>query len=145
MIEAISSSMATNPRSQQLLEKGKREGSYMEMDDFLQLLTAQISNQDPLEPMKDTEFISQMANIASLEQMQQFSQGFESFADSHKDMVTHAYLGRQVSIEDENQVVSGIVDAVNKAEDGLITVQVMGKDYDPEKITRVSLAGVSDQ
>ena len=64
---------------------------------------------------------------------------------AHKDMVTQAYLGRQVSIEDENQVVSGIVDAVNKAEDGLITVQVMGKDYDPEKITRVSLAGVSDQ
>ena len=135
MIEAISSSLANNPRSQQIADQGKREGAYMEMDDFLQLLTAQISNQDPLEPMKDTEFISQMANIASLEQMQQFSQGFESFADSHKDMVTHAYLGRQVSI----------VDAVNKAEDGLITVQVMGKDYDPEKITRVSLAGVSDQ
>ena len=145
MIEAISSSMATNPRSQQLLEKGKREGSYMEMDDFLQLLTAQISNQDPLEPMKDTEFISQMANIASLEQMQQFSKGFENFADSHKDMVTQAYLGRQVSVENENGIVSGLVDAVNKAEDGKVTVQVKGKDYDPEKISRVSLSGFSDQ
>ncbi len=137
--------MATNPRSQQLVEKGKREGSYMEMDDFLQLLTAQISNQDPLEPMKDTEFISQMANIASLEQMQQFSKGFENFADSHKDMVTQAYLGRQVSVENENGLVSGIVDAVNKAEDGNVTVQVKGKDYDPEKISRVSLPGFSDQ
>ena len=56
----------------------------MQMDDFLQLLTAQIANQDPLEPMKDTEFISQMANIASLEQMQQFSKGFRKGADSHQ-------------------------------------------------------------
>ena len=145
MIEAISSSLANNPRSQQIADQGKREGSYMEMDDFLQLLTAQISNQDPLEPMKDTEFISQMANIASLEQMQQFSKGFENFADSHKDMVTQAYLGRQVSVENENGIVSGIVDAVNKAEDGKVTVQVKGIDYDPEKISRVSLSGFSDQ
>ena len=116
----------------------------MQMDDFLQLLTAQIANQDPLEPMKDTEFISQMANIASLEQMQQFSKGFENFADSHKDMVTQAYLGRKVNIEDEGKSITGIVDAVNKAEDGEVTVQVNGKDYSPENISRVSLSGVSN-
>ena len=56
--------------------------SQLEMQDFLQLLTSQITNQDPLEPMKDTEFISQMANIASLEQMQQFTDGFSNFAQS---------------------------------------------------------------
>ena len=38
----------------------------MEMDDFLQLLTAQIGNQDPLEPMKDTEFMSQMGTLPHL-------------------------------------------------------------------------------
>ena len=118
----------------------------MQMDDFLQLLTAQIANQDPLEPMKDTEFISQMANIASLEQMQQFSKGFETFADSHKDMVAQAYLGRQVNIDEDGKTVSGTVDAVSKSEDGEITVQVNGKDYSPENISRVSLTkGVSDQ
>ena len=85
-----------------------------------------------------------MANIASLEQMQQFSKGFENFADSHKDMVTQAYLGRNVNIEDEGKSISGIVDAVNKAEDGEVTVQVNGKDYSPENISRVSLPGVSN-
>lgn len=115
----------------------------MQMDDFLQLLTAQIANQDPLEPMKDTEFISQMANIASLEQMQQFSKGFETFADSHKDMVAQAYLGRQVNIKDNERSVSGVVEAVDKAEDGKISVQVNGKSYDPQDITRVSASGES--
>ena len=140
MIDAISSSLASNPRSNAIEEQGKREGSTMQMDDFLQLLTAQIANQDPLEPMKDTEFISQMANIASLEQMQQFSKGFETFADSHKDMVAQAYLGRQVNIDEDGKTVSyWSVDAVNKSEDGEITVQVNGKDYSPENISRVSL------
>jgi len=144
MIDAISSSLAANPRVKEISEQGTRDGATMQMDDFLQLLTAQIANQDPLEPMKDTEFISQMANIASLEQMQQFSEGFENFADSHKDMVTQAYLGRKVNIEDEGKSISGIVDAVNKAEDGEVTVQVNGKDYSPENISRVSLSGASN-
>ena len=144
MIDAISSSLAANPRVKEISEQGTRDGATMQMDDFLQLLTAQIANQDPLEPMKDTEFISQMANIASLEQMQQFSKGFENFADSHKDMVSQAYLGRKVNIEDEGKSITGIVDAVNKAVDGVVTVQVNGKDYSPENISRVSLSGASN-
>ena len=138
MIDAISSTLASNPRSNTIAEQGKRDGATMQMDDFLQLLTAQISNQDPLEPMKDTEFISQMANIASLEQMEQFSKGFETFADSQKDMVAQAYLGRQVNVTDGERSISGVVDAVDKAEDGQISVQVNGQSYNPQDITRVS-------
>ena len=141
MIDAISSTLASNPRSNTIAEQGKRDGATMQMDDFLQLLTAQISNQDPLEPMKDTEFISQMANIASLEQMEQFSKGFETFADSQKDMVAQAYLGRQVNVTDGERSISGVVDAVDKAEDGQISVQVNGQFYNPQDITRVSIPG----
>ncbi|MEC9124226.1 MAG: flagellar hook capping FlgD N-terminal domain-containing protein, partial [Verrucomicrobiota bacterium] len=133
MIEAIAAAQSNqNPRSSALTEQSERNGSYMQMDDFLQLLTSQISNQDPLEPMKDTEFISQMANIASLEQMQQFTKGFESFADSQKDMVAQAYLGRLVSISNEGTEVSGLVESVEKSEDGKISVLVSGKGYDPK-------------
>ncbi len=141
MIEAIAATAQSNsnPRSSALADQANQSGSYMQMEDFLQLLTSQISNQDPLEPMKDTEFISQMANIASLEQMQQFTKGFESFAASQKDMVAQAYLGRIVSITEEGREVSGLVESVEKSEDGAISVLVSGKNYDPQNITRVSL------
>ena len=140
MIEAIAAATSSdNPRSSSLNKQEESSGSYMQMEDFLQLLTSQISNQDPLEPMKDTEFISQMANIASLEQMQQFTKGFESFASSQKDMVAQAYLGRIVTINDQGNDVEGLVDSVEKSADGLINIQVGGNSYDPMDITRVSL------
>ena len=139
MIDAITSSTVIDQRSQEIQSQSKREGSYMQMDDFLQLLTAQIGNQDPLEPMKDTEFISQMANIASLEQMQQFSKGFESFATSHDKMVSQNYLGKDVVIEDEASTVSGVVTSVEKNAEGELKVVVNGNSYDTSSITKVSL------
>ena len=89
--------------------------------------------------MKDTEFISQMANIASLEQMQQFSKGFESFANSHKDMVAQAYLGRVVEIKSGGEQLSGTVHSVERTDDGKISVLVNDKAYDPNDIVKVSL------
>jgi len=73
MIESIAKSQSVSNLSSTVSSSSGASSSSntaMQMDDFLQLLTSQITNQDPLEPMKDTEFISQMANIASLEQMQ---------------------------------------------------------------------------
>ncbi|MFI5337002.1 MAG: flagellar hook capping FlgD N-terminal domain-containing protein, partial [Opitutales bacterium] len=37
--------------------------------DFLQLLSTQLQNQDPMQPMDDTQFIAQMAQFSSLQQM----------------------------------------------------------------------------
>lgn len=45
-------------------------------DAFLQILIAQLANQDPMEPMKDTDFIAQMAQFSALEQMQALNQSF---------------------------------------------------------------------
>jgi len=124
-------------------KQAAENNSQLKMDDFLQLLTNQITNQDPLEPMKDTEFISQMANIASLEQMQQFTQGFSKFADSHGEMLAQAYLGNLVQIKDGNNQVSGRVDAVEKLDDGSSKLIIDGNSYDANSVTRVELADSS--
>jgi len=43
-------------------------------DEFLQLLVTQMTHQDPLEPMDDTEFIAELAQFSSLEQMQNMNE-----------------------------------------------------------------------
>lgn len=39
-------------------------------DAFLQLLTTQMQNQNPLQPQADGEFLAQLAQFSSLEQLQ---------------------------------------------------------------------------
>ena len=141
MIDTISQSSLIGNAPSLSANQAAENNSQLKMDDFLQLLTSQITNQDPLEPMKDTEFISQMANIASLEQMQQFTQGFSKFADSHGEMLAQSYLGNHVKINNGIKEISGRVDAVEKLEDGSIRLEVDGESYDPKDVSRVQLTG----
>jgi len=141
MIDTISQSSLIGNAPSLSANQAAENNSQLKMDDFLQLLTSQITNQDPLEPMKDTEFISQMANIASLEQMQQFTQGFSKFADSHGEMLAQSYLGNHVKINNGIKEISGRVDAVEKLEDGSIRLEVDGESYDLKDVSRVQLAG----
>lgn len=139
MIEALSNSTLMGNSPSLTAKEAAENNSQLKMEDFLQLLTSQITNQDPLEPMKDTEFISQMANIASLEQMQQFTQGFSKFANSHGEMLAQSYLGNHVSISSNNREISGVVEAVDKLDDGSIQIVVDGQSYDPADVRRVEL------
>ena len=139
MIDTISQSSLLGSAPSLSANQAAENNSQLQMDDFLQLLTSQITNQDPLEPMKDTEFISQMANIASLEQMQQFTQGFSKFADSHGEMLAQSYLGNHVIINNGIKEISGKVDAVEKLDDGSIRLEVGGESYDPKDVSRVQL------
>ena len=112
----------------------------MGMEDFLRLLTAQIANQDPMEPMKDTEFIAQMASISSVEQMQQFATSFKDFTASHREIAAQAYLGKQVTAHDgESSTVTGIAQAVEKGANGELLITVDGQTFPAASITRIEL------
>lgn len=79
-------------------------------DDFMKILVAQMQNQDPTEPMDNTQYISQLAQFSALEQMQQLNAAF-GYSKAY------ALLGKSVSAEitdgDGNtQVVSGTVSGV---------------------------------
>lgn len=108
-------------------------------DDFMKLLTTQLTSQDPMNPMKDTEFISQMANFTSLEQMRNLSKSFDSFSLDQKMSAAPAYLGRQVTITDASGEITGIVEAI-KLNKGKPSVVVNGKTYETNLITGIKPA-----
>ncbi|MBI5213762.1 MAG: hypothetical protein HY957_10415 [Nitrospirae bacterium] len=55
----------------------KEKSGALDQDAFLKLLIAQLKNQDPLNPMKDTEFIAQLASFSSLEQTSKMNRTME--------------------------------------------------------------------
>ncbi|WP_100399342.1 flagellar hook assembly protein FlgD [Bacillus sp. FJAT-44742] len=83
------------------------QGNIMGKDDFLRILITQLQNQDPLNPMEDKEFIAQMANFSSLEQMTNMNNTLESYITSQQNnaLVQNSELiGRKVTWEREVDV-----------------------------------------
>ena len=117
--------------------------SQLEMDDFLKLLTSQLQYQDPLEPMKDTEFIAQMASFSSLEQMNSMNKNFENFFQSQMNSSVQSYLGKVVTLGGNNDGQSGLVTAVSN-KGGEMKLTLNGRDYNAADVTRVELPKVEE-
>jgi flagellar basal-body rod modification protein FlgD len=49
-------------------------------DEFLKLLVAQLKNQDPLNPMDNEQFVTQLASFSSLEQLMAINQAVSKLA-----------------------------------------------------------------
>ena len=64
--------------------------------EFLQLLVAQLRAQDPLHPMEDKEFITQLAQFNALEEMQKLNTSFTAFGAVQDVQVAQGLLGKTV-------------------------------------------------
>jgi len=72
--EVLSGGYKVYQRNQETTKKTDN----LDKDTFLKLLVTQMQNQDPLNPMEDREFIAQMAQFSSLEQMQQLNENMQT-------------------------------------------------------------------
>ncbi len=87
-------------------------------DMFLKLLVAQLSHQDPLNPVEDKEFVAQLAQFTSVEELQNINKGIESMNTSfNKQQIVNAaaFLGTQVSAKG---------DTITRADDYVSTMYV---------------------
>ena len=95
-------------------------------DDFLKLLIAQLTHQDPMNPLEDKDFIAQMAQFTTLEQITNMNTNVKNLeALSRGNAVS--YIGRTITFtkqaEDEAEVaktVEAVVTAVRFDDDGVV-------------------------
>jgi flagellar basal-body rod modification protein FlgD len=66
--------------SQQAYNTASTVTSEIGKDQFLELLVAQLQNQDPMNPVDNQQFVAQLATFSSLEQLISINQGVSSLA-----------------------------------------------------------------
>jgi flagellar basal-body rod modification protein FlgD len=104
-------------------------------DEFLTLLLTQLSHQDPTAPMEDREFISQMAQLNTLQQMTSMANDFNRLAELFTNSEAASALGKSVELNQGDTVVQGTVKAVSRG--GVPEVLVNGTYYQWDQVTRV--------
>lgn len=101
---------------------------------FLKLLVAQMQYQDPLEPNKDSDFVAQLAQFSSLEQMQNLNSTMSNSA-------ALGYVGQTVVVTHEDSSgnvneIQGEVEFV-RVQNGKAYVSVDGRLYKADEVTEV--------
>ncbi|GAB1432614.1 flagellar hook assembly protein FlgD [Spirochaetota bacterium] len=117
------------------LGNGKVFKTELDKDDFLKILITQLQYQDPTNPMQDKEFIAQMAQFSSLEQMTNMAASFGKLSSIINSSEAQSMLGRNVEILDGDKSVYGKVSQVVRGEFPLVMVN--GSFYDLEQVSKV--------
>ena len=89
----------------------------MGKEDFLKLLVAQLTHQDPTSPMQDTEFISQLATYSGLEQQMTMNENLEKLIGSTNTNTATSAVGlinKVVGyIDEEGELQTGLVSFID--------------------------------
>jgi flagellar basal-body rod modification protein FlgD len=96
MSQAINAGIAT---ANQLSQIRENKGDTLGKSDFLLLLVTQFKHQDPLNPMDDKEFVAQLSQFSSLEQLMNLNTSMDGLTAATKEqMIMSAanYIGKEV-------------------------------------------------
>ena len=133
--EQAKTKMTVDTFNKTLAVNGRTASQELGKDDFLKLLLTQLSNQDPTSPMENTEFIAQMAQFSSLEQMTNMSTEFAKLANMLNSNEAVSKKKKNVTISTGDTSVNGVVEAVTRGEDP--QVEVNGMLYSMDQIKSV--------
>ncbi len=115
--------------------RGATPGASLDKNDFLKILMTQLTHQDPTQPLDDKEFVAQMAQFSSLEQITNMSDGLAKVASLLARSQAVSLLGSAVDVVNGDQTVSGIVDAVTAGD--YPQVLVNGQYYDYSQVQKI--------
>ncbi len=111
---------------------------------FLELMIAQLNNQDPLSPKENGEFIAQLAQFSQVEGMERLNSNFDDFTSSftsNQALQASSLVGRSVTVPSEtgmtdmNGVLSGVIDVTESTNN--VTMQIF--DDSGQLVDEISL------
>lgn len=81
----------------------------LDLQSLLRIIVTQLTYQDPLKPVDNYEFVSQLAQFTSLEQSRQIASKIDDLLSVQSATQTLGLLGRKVDVRGDTGTISGIV------------------------------------
>jgi flagellar basal-body rod modification protein FlgD len=119
----------------QLNAGGRQPQQSLGKDDFLKILITQLAYQDPTSPMEDKEFIAQMAQFSTLEQMTSMASDFSKLTSMLLGNEASSALGKNVELFEGERTIQGMVQAVTRGDSPQVLVN--GNFYNWDQVVRV--------
>jgi len=85
----------------------------LNMQSLLQIILTQLQYQDPLKPVDNFEFVSQLAQFTSLEQTKELTDKIDSLLSVQSATQTLGLLGRTVDVQTDTSLLSGVVKSIS--------------------------------
>jgi flagellar basal-body rod modification protein FlgD len=109
---------------------GDSHNNDLDKDAFLRLLTTQLANQDPLNPIEDREFIAQLAQFSSLEQMQNLNKNVEKLTEEVLDSMDNLNLNQIQA----NVAILKEITNIRKAMESYLDIEPEPEPVDKEEL-----------
>lgn len=128
-----------NATAQQKLADKNANGPSQELDQdaFLMLMMEQLKNQDPLNPMDNSQMLTQQAQFTQISELQKMNSTLNT---SNMIMQATSLVGKEVTLVDPDDTTKTITGTVSSANftSSTATVTVNGKEYPLGLVTNVS-------
>jgi flagellar basal-body rod modification protein FlgD len=94
---------------------------------FLHLLIAQMRNQDPMEPMKSSDYVAQLATFSQVEKTIQTNERIASLLNTGNLQLAESLIGKTVISEENN--AAGVVVAAKVIDNGVMVMLDDGSEF----------------
>ncbi|WP_421360183.1 flagellar hook assembly protein FlgD [Agrobacterium rosae] len=124
MVDSVTSTTATTTAATTAASKSDSKAATLDYDNFLQLLIAQMKNQDPTDPMDASEQVAQLATFSQVEQTIKTNTNLENLISINTLSNASSYIGKTLTSADEK--TTGVVASVKVTSDGLTATTTTG-------------------
>jgi flagellar basal-body rod modification protein FlgD len=108
--------------------------------DFLKMLITELQNQDPTQPVSNTELLQQLSQMQALQSNVELNSTLTNFSTNQQISSGASFLGKVVSGNDSNQnPVNGVADRVFM-QNGTLMIGIGSSSLSVANVTGVSLA-----
>lgn len=138
-VNAVSSATATSPTD----GTSALTSQTLSQADFLKLLVAQMSSQDPLNPQSNTDFAAQMAQFSALQTSQATQTSIATLGANQQVQQATGLIGSTVTVQNtDGSTASGIVTGV-QINSGTPSILVGGTGYSLSQVVSIQPAATA--